>query len=84
MVDEELLRILVCPETHKPLRLADEELLARLNGAIAAGKVANRGGRAVEEPLSAGLVSEDSAAIYPIVDDIPVMIVDEAIPLDQL
>lgn len=84
MIDEELLKILVCPESRMPLRVADEPLLARLNEAIAAGRVTNRGGRTVAVPLAAGLVREDNAVIYPIVDDIPVLLVDEAILLNQL
>ncbi|MCH8298607.1 MAG: hypothetical protein IH873_11115 [Chloroflexi bacterium] len=38
MISKELLDLLVCPKNRMPLTLADEELLARLNQAIAAGK----------------------------------------------
>ncbi len=44
MVDPELLEILVCPETHQPVRPAERELLDRLNDAIRSGSVTNRGG----------------------------------------
>ena len=81
MISKELLEILVCPESRTPLRMADADLLARLNEEITAGRVANRGGRTIEEPLAAGLVREDGALVYPVVDDIPVLLVDEAIPL---
>jgi uncharacterized protein YbaR (Trm112 family) len=84
MIDKELLEILVCPEDHSPLDLADDELLAKLNRAIAAGRVTNRGGQAVEGPLSGGLVRQDGTLLYPIVDDIPTLLVDEAVPLDQI
>lgn len=84
MIDKKLLEILVCPESRRPLRPADDELLARLNRAIAAGKVTNRGGQPVAEPLAEALVREDNALVYPIVDNIPVLLVDEAISLDQL
>jgi uncharacterized protein len=84
MIDEKLLKILVCPENGSALASADDELIAGLNRAIAAGKVKNRLGRTVETELGQGLVREDRQLLYPIVDGIPVMIVDEAIPLDQV
>ena len=42
------------------------------------------GQQKVETSLSGGLVRDDGTLLYPIVDEIPVMLVDEAIPLDQL
>jgi len=84
MLDKELLDLLVCPETQTPLTLADPALLERLNRAIAAGVVRNRGGQSVEEPLESGLVREDGTLLYPILDGIPVMLIEEAIPLGQL
>ena len=84
MVDPELLEILVCPETHQPVRTADPELLERLNAAIAAGSVTNRGGEAVSEPVEEGLIREDEKVLYPVREDIPIMLIDEAIGLDDL
>ena len=82
MVDQELLDILVCPETRQPVRLADEATLARLNAAIAGGAVKNRGQQPVSEPVLEGLVREDGLPLYPVRDDIPIMLIDEAIPLE--
>ena len=84
MVDASLVAILACPETHQPVRVADEATVARLNEAIAAGTVKNREGEAVGEPIQAGLVREDGAYLYPVRDDIPVMLIGEAIPLADL
>ncbi len=81
MTKRELHPLLVCPTDHAPLRSAADSLLARLNRAIAAGGVKNRAGRLVEQPLAGGLVRADNAMLYPIVDDIPVLLADEAIPL---
>jgi uncharacterized protein YbaR (Trm112 family) len=84
MVDSQLLEILVCPETKQPVRLADEDLLARLNAAIAEGSVATRGGEAVSDAVGEGLVREDNTFLYPVRDDIPIMLIDSAIPIDRL
>lgn len=84
MMDQELLDILVCPETKQPVRLADAALLERVNAAVAAGGLANRGGDPVTQPVTGGLVREDGALLYPIRDEIPIMLIDEAIPLGDL
>ena len=84
MVHEELLKILVCPENKTPVVLADDALVAQMNAAIEAGTLKNRAGEAIEAKIDAGLVREDRAYLYPIRDDIPIMLIDEAIPLEQL
>jgi uncharacterized protein YbaR (Trm112 family) len=84
MIDRELLEILVCPETKQPVRLAEQEQVDRINVAILAGTLTNRGGEAVREPISGGLVREDGKLVYPIRDDIPIMLIDEAILLDDV
>jgi uncharacterized protein YbaR (Trm112 family) len=84
VISPELLAILVCPETRTPLTLADAGLIAELNRAIAANRVRNRGGDALEKRLDGGLVREDRSQLYPIIDGIPILLIDEAIPLNQL
>ena len=84
MVDPELLEILVCPETHQPVRPAEGGVLDRLNQAIRSGGVTNRGGSEVAEPLEEGLIREDDKIPYPVREDIPIMLIDEAIELDKL
>ena len=84
MIDEKLLQILVCPKDQTALSLADDRLLAKVNRAIAEGEVRNLGGQAVTELLQGGLIREDRALLYPVVEDIPVLLVDEAISLDQI
>ncbi|MEQ1855418.1 MAG: Trm112 family protein [Longimicrobiales bacterium] len=81
MVDQSLLDILVCPETKQPLRVADVALLERLNATARQGGLTNRGGKAVATPVAAGLVRQDGAVLYPVRDDIPIMLIDESIPL---
>jgi uncharacterized protein YbaR (Trm112 family) len=81
MVDPDLLSRLCCPETHQDLRVADAELLDQLNARIRAGTLQNRADRPVTRPLDGGLVRSDGKFLYPIYQDIPVMLIDEAIPV---
>ena len=81
MIDLELLKILCCPETHQELRLAEAALIERLNGQIAADALTNRAGQPVKEKMDGGLVRADGKFLYPIRRNIPVMLVDEGIPL---
>jgi len=84
MVNPELLEILVCPETKQTLTVADTDILDNVNQAIAAGGLMNQGGDRVKDRIVEGLVREDGKVLYPVKDDIPVMLLDEAIRLDTL
>jgi uncharacterized protein YbaR (Trm112 family) len=81
MIDSELIKILCCPETHQELRPAEPALIEKLNQQIAAGAARNRGGKPVRQKLDGGLVRADGKFLYPIRQDIPVMLIDDAIPL---
>lgn len=81
MVDAELLKILVCPEDKTPVRVADEATLKILNMKIREGKASTRSGHKVTEEVTEGLVRKDGKYLYPIRDDIPVMLIDEAIQI---
>ena len=81
MIDSELLKIMCCPETHQPIAPAEASLIERLNQQIAAGQLKNRGGQPVKEKIDGGLVREDKKFLYPIRQNIPVMLINEAIAL---
>jgi YfiH family protein len=83
-IDPELLKILACPETKEPVSLAPAELIEKLNNLIEQGGIKNRGGEDVTETMDAGLIREDGRFLYPIRDDIPVMLIDEAIEIPPL
>lgn len=83
-LDKELLAILCCPETKQDVALADEALVNRLNERIAKGELKNKAGQAVTEKLDGGLIRSDKKILYPIREDIPVMLIEEGIPLEGL
>ncbi len=79
-IDPEFIEILRSPDTRKPLRPADAGELARINELIKAGQAKNRAGTAVTEALEQGLVPEGESIVYPVRDEIPILLTDEAIP----
>ncbi len=80
-ISEELLEILVCPETRQPVAPAPQDLIERLNGEIEAGSLRNRGGDKVTESIGEGLLREDGKVLYVVDDGIPVMLIEESIEL---
>lgn len=84
MVDKALLEILVCPENKTPVQEADSALVDKVNAVIQAGTLKNRAGDSVEKPIEGGLLREDGKYLYPVREDIPIMLIDEAIPMEQL
>jgi uncharacterized protein YbaR (Trm112 family) len=83
-VDQELLAILCCPETKQDVALAGDALVAKLNAKIEQGQLKNKAGQPVTEKLDGGLVRADKKILYPIREDIPVMLIEEGIPLEGL
>ena len=53
----------------------------KVNQLIAAGQLKNRANEPVKEKIDGGLVRQDRKFLYPIRGDIPIMLIDEAIPL---
>jgi len=81
LIDPGLLKILCCPETRQPVSEADAALVTELNNRIAAGAVKNRGGKSVSYKIDGALIRQDRQIVYPIRHRIPIMLIDEAIPL---
>lgn len=81
-MDAELLKILCCPETHQQLHPVPSGLLEKINGQISSGRLKNRAGRIVREKLEDGLVRADGRYIYPMYQRIPMLLVDEALPIN--
>ena len=83
-LDDDLLELMVCPDSREKLALADDSLVAKANARIEAGTLKNRNGDVVEQKLDAGLLRADGKMLYAVVGEIPNLMVDEGIPLDQL
>ena len=83
-IDKDLLAILCCPETKLDVSLADDALIGKVNEAVNRGVLKNKAQKPVTEPLDGGLIRSDNKILYPIREDIPVMLIEEGIPLDQV
>jgi uncharacterized protein YbaR (Trm112 family) len=80
-VDPELVEILVCPETRRPVRVASAAELARVNASVREGTLRTRAGARVERELSEALMRDDGRVLFPVDDGIPSMLIEESIPL---
>ena len=78
---QELLKMICCPETHQPFQMAEARFVSELNEKIKAGQVKTRGGKIVSEAVDAGFVREDRKYLYPVRNNIPVLLINESIPL---
>ena len=83
MVDKELLDILCCPETKQDIELIEGDVIVKINARIKAGTLKNRAGEDIRDPIDSGLLREDRTYLYPIRQDIPIMLIDEAIPFEE-
>lgn len=81
MIKPELLTILRCPETHQKLTVAEAGLVSQVNEAISARRARNRAGNTVAEKIDGALIREDRKFLYPIRAALPIMLIDEALPL---
>ena len=83
-IDKDLLAIICCPETKQDVSLADDAMIGQLNDRIGNGTLKNKAGQIITERLEGGLVRADKKILYPIREDIPVLLIEEGIPLEGL
>ena len=82
-IEGKLLEILCCPVSKTPLTRLPTSRLKTLNEAITAGTVQYVSGETVEDPLREALITEDSKVIYPVIDDIPILLEEKGIGTTQ-
>jgi len=83
-VDGKLLEILCCPVSKVALNRLDHSRLEKLNRAITNGEVQTVKGEKVSTTLKEALITEDGRVIYPVVDDIPLLLEEKGIGTTQL
>jgi len=83
-VDGKLLEILCCPVSKVALNRLEHSRLEKLNRAITSGEVESVRGEMVSAPLKEALITEDGRVIYPVVDDIPLLLEEKGIGTTQL
>ena len=82
-IDGKLLEILCCPVSKTPLTRLSSSRLNALNKAIAAGEAQSVTGETINQALQEALITEDSNVIYPVIDDIPILLEERGIGCTQ-
>lgn len=82
-VDGKLLEILCCPVSKSPLSTLGRQKLDKLNTAISSGDALYIDGEKVTTPLQEGLITEDGKVIYPVQDNIPILLEEKGIGTTQ-
>ena len=81
---KELLSIICCPISKQSLSFVTREKLDELNKAINKGLIKTNEGDFLNENITDALITDDGMIIYPIKDNIPVLLENKSIHLDQL
>lgn len=85
MISENLLKIIACPETKQDLVIAEPDLVDKINSLIEKGELTSRSGQKIENKIDGGLIQKnDRKYLYPVRDDIPILLIDESISLDSV
>lgn len=84
MIEAHILEILACPATHRKLHPLGPDKLQLLNNRIASGRAIYVNGDTIVSPLQAALVTDNDTLIYPVEEDIPVLLVERGIAARQL
>jgi len=79
-----VLDLIRCPITLEKLEVAPADLVERLRASLRSGKLTNRLGAGVSENFQSGLVNESKSWFYPVIDEIPTLLPDEAIACSEI
>ena len=83
MIAQDLLAMLCCPETKQDIRLLETSSVEQLNQRIIKGELKTKGGQLVTEKIDGGLLRKDEKVVYPIRDQIPIMLIEEGILIEK-
>jgi uncharacterized protein YbaR (Trm112 family) len=81
VINSKLIEILRCPQDGSRLHEAPPEVIDAINDAIDAGTAISVAGERPSKRIDGGLIREAGDLLYPVIDEIPVMLPDEAIQL---
>jgi len=85
MISEDLLKVIACPETRQDLVVAEDDIVEKINSLIEKGELLNRSKQKVTEKIDGGLIQkEDKKYLYPIRDEIPILLIDESIAMGDI
>ena len=80
-MDPNQLNIICCPDTREKLSTATPKQLALINAEIANNTLTKLDGSIAENPQSKALINATKTLLYPIEEDIPILLENEAIEL---
>lgn len=78
-MNRQLLDLLVCPKSKKKLELARPQIIDAVNTQIKAKKCRDINGNTIEALLEEALFQPEERLLYPVKDEIPVLIYEQAI-----
>lgn len=85
MISDELLNVIACPETKQDLVIADGSIVEKINSLIESGELKNRSKQLIVEKIDGGLIQKEAQQyLYPIRNEIPILLIDESIPLENI
>ena len=78
-MDTSLLNIICCPVTREKLSIATSKQLKFINSEIAKSNLTKLDGSIAKKPQSKALINATKTLLYPIEEDIPILLENEAI-----
>jgi uncharacterized protein YbaR (Trm112 family) len=81
LLSDEIIKILCCPKTKLPLKLLDQSAIDKINKEIENGELKYFTGDTVHDKIDGGFLRIDGKLLFPIKNEIPVLIMDEAIDI---
>ncbi len=83
-MEARLLEILSCPINKVPLKKLSPKRLDKLNQAISSDTLMTTNGKTISQALNAALIGADNKFIYPIRDNRPELLPEQAIATLQI